>query len=161
MEKTGFVKAAVIAAALLFLCAFLFESVLTAFVVFVILAVVSLLQKKSERSVRMKKVAIYFAMFLLTMGITLANDHFAMKSARRIIAAAESYALKTGAYPGQLSDLVPEFLPGGVPVAKYTLNSNDFRYIAREKQHILTYVKKPPYGKVYYVFEEKRWGTTD
>lgn len=160
MEKTGLIKAAVIAAALLFLCAFFFESALTAFVVFVILAVISLLQKKAERSLRMKKAAVYFVMFLLTMVITMANDHFARKNAGRIIAAAENYAQRTGAYPGQLADLVPEFLPV-LPIAKYTLNDNDFKYIARGKQHILTYVKKPPYGKVYYVFEEKRWGTTD
>jgi len=160
MEKKGLVQAAIIAVILIFLFAFLFESPLTAFVVFVILAAVSLLQKGSESGVRMKKVVIYLFMFLLTMGITMANNHFAKQSAAGIIAAAESYMQKRGTYPGQLSDLVPEYLPK-VPAAKYTLYANDFKYIAREKQHTLIYVKKPPYGKAYYILEEKKWGMSD
>lgn len=160
MENSVLVKTAVIAAVLFILFAFFFESAPTAFVVFAILSAAALFRKNHTKETRMKKVVIYLVMFMLTLGITSANGYFAKRSAGRIIAAAEGYARKTGAYPGQLSDLVPEFLPK-VPAAKYTFLDNGFKYIARGKQHILIYVKKPPYGRAYYNFEEKKWGTMD
>ena len=160
MEKQGLTKTIIIAAVIFFFSAFFFESPITSFVVFVILAVVSLLQKKLAMNLRIKKALIYLVMFLLTTGVCQANNHLAQKRAESMILAVNAYMQKHGSYPRTLSDLVPEFIPA-IPSAKYTLNSSGFTYIAREKQHVLIYVKKPPYGRTFYIFEDKKWGTSD
>ena len=160
MEKQGLAKTIIIAAVIFFFSAFFFESPPTSFVVFILMTVVSLLQKKLEMNVRITKALIYLAMFLLTMGVCQANDYLAKKRAEMIIAVTGAYMQKNGAYPRTLSDLVPEFIPA-IPPAKYTLNTSGFTYIARDKQHVLIYTKRPPYGRAYYIFEDKKWGTSD
>jgi hypothetical protein len=88
------------------------------------------------------------------------QNHEARRRADIVIAACERFQAATGQYPTQLAELVPAYLPG-VPRAKYVLAFGAFTYDARPDRHTLMYVSLPPFGRPYFVFEEKRWSTLD
>lgn len=160
MGRAGIVITVAKAVLIFLFCAFFFESLLTALVVFSILGALSFMRKNIDTGVRFRNATIYLVMFLLTIGVYFLNNHIAQKNAGKIINAVEAYTEKNGTYPKDLSDLVPEYIPS-VPRVKYTINANSFKYETSEKGHILVYTKKPPYGKVYYSFEEKKWRKSD
>jgi hypothetical protein len=62
--------------------------------------------------------------------------------------------------PDRLEQLVPEFLPA-VPRAKYTFAWGEFTYSTSAKDHTLMYVVIPPFGRLFYHFEEARWTQLD
>jgi hypothetical protein len=70
------------------------------------------------------------------------------------------YQAVNGHYPDQLSDLVPVLLPS-VPREKYVLGFGRFEYHVAQGRHTLGYTALPPFGRPFYVFEERRWGYLD
>jgi hypothetical protein len=85
-----------------------------------------------------------------------------------VIFAVKQYKAKYQRYPETLQTMVPEFL-FSVPVAKYSLLYNDFKYWRKdykidEQLHevaTLLYVTLPPFGRPVFYFEEDRWGYID
>lgn len=124
---------------------------------------VKLFKARKDRE-RMKllasKAGIYTLMIGLIIGANSLNNMIAEKRAKDIIAACEQFKTKSGRYPEKLSELVPEYLPT-IPAAKYSLMGSSFRYFARQESHALMYEAVPPYGRKYYVFENKTWGSVD
>jgi len=120
--------------------------------------------KKREGSVELKKrliiMGIYATMVVLVFASNHLNNVIAKNWAAVIIRACEQYKLKNGVYPHVLSVLVPELL-NEIPTAKYTLLSNQFRYIASTDHHSLMFAAITPFGRTYYTLEEKRWGSID
>lgn len=124
---------------------------------------VKLLKARKDRErvkLLVSKAGIYAVMIALIIGANIFNNIVAGRRANDIITACEQFRAKTGRYPGQLSELVPDFLPT-IPAAKYSLMGSSFRYFAREDSHALMYVAIPPYGRKYYVFEKRAWETVD
>jgi hypothetical protein len=120
--------------------------------------------KKREDGVELKKrliiMGIYGTMVVLVFASNHLNNVIAKNRAEVIIKACEQYKLKNGVYPHVLSVLVPEFL-NEIPTAKYTLLFNQFRYIASANHHSLMFEAIPPFGRSYYILEEKKWGFMD
>ncbi len=105
-------------------------------------------------------VGIYFASAVLVFSCNWANNLHAQAQAERVIAAVEAYHADHRRYPGSLEDLVPKYLPA-VPRAKYTLGFNEFVYRADPERATLQYVRLPPFGRPYYVFQGRKWGYLD
>jgi hypothetical protein len=120
--------------------------------------------KKREDSVALKKRLIIMGIYAIMVVLVFASNHLnnviAKNRAEVIIKACEQYKLKNGVYPHVLSVLVPEFIQE-IPTAKYTLLSNQFRYSASANHHSLMFAAIPPFGRSYYILEEKRWGSID
>lgn len=87
------------------------------------------------------------------------NMHLAQRRADALIAACESYQKDNQRYPERLEDLVPRFI-AEIPRAKLTLGRSDYFYRAGAT-HTLGWTTMPPFGRRYYVLEEKRWGQSD
>lgn len=109
---------------------------------------------------RFLSVFIYAFAAVLIMGSINANNATAKKRAITITAACEEYRLKHGVYPQALSDLVPVFLKR-IPRAKYAVSNSRFEYRAGQDGHTLMYTSMPPFGREYYVLEEKQWRHLD
>lgn len=103
-------------------------------------------------------------LFLLAAVAVIVTNVWQNKSARQraevVIEACERFHGATGQFPTQLGDLVPAYL-SSVPRAKYVLVFGAFQYDARPERHTLMYVTVPPFGRPYYVLEDKRWSSLD
>lgn len=105
-------------------------------------------------------------LWVLTALASLATINIDLGHAREkgdlIVAALKAYHAKTGQYPEQLQQLVPEYLPA-IPKARFALVMNDFRYmVSRDKvNHMLVYVAMPPFGFHYYNLEKGEWAVKD
>ena len=160
------IKSSVVAVALFIIDAFVLNQGSIALVILFIalpfMAVRTI--KRREDSVELKKrlviMGIYATMVILVFASNHLNNVIAKNRAEVIIKACEQYKLKNGVYPPELSVLVPEFLKE-IPTAKYTFVSNQFRYIASTNHHSLMFAAIPPFGRSYYILEEKRWGSID
>lgn len=73
------------------------------------------------------KALVFVGLFLVALGLDVANKKIAMSRAETIIAACGAYKNKTGAYPETLQALVPEYMTT-VPRAKYTVLWSAFHY---------------------------------
>lgn len=165
-------KHAIIAASLFVIDAFVFNqgviSILVYYVSFVCLFVftVMFLLKKSREvmKIRILIAVIYIVAAFMVQQANSMNQELAMKRAKMVIAACEDYKNKHGAYPAQLTDLVPEFLQE-VPATKIVIptgiSNTAFRYSTRDGRHDLMYVHFPPFGRPIYHFETKKWGYLD
>ena len=159
-------KSIVVAVSLFIIDAFVLNQGIIALVIlFIVLPFMAVMTiKKREVSVELKKrliiMGIYAAMVVLVFASNYLNNVIAKNRAEVIIKACEQYKLKNGFYPPVLSVLVPEFLEE-IPNAKYTLSSDKFRYIASTDHHSLMFAAIPPFGRSYYVLEEKKWGFMD
>ena len=102
--------------------------------------------------------------FVLTAAAVLGTNAWqnwmAHRRAEDVIDACERYRAVNGHYPERLTDLVPGLLPRE-PRAKYVLMFGGFDYHAHPDHHTLGYVALPPFGRPYYVLEERRWGYLD
>jgi len=106
------------------------------------------------------RLVLPLAMILAAWGTIRANNALARARAERIVAAVEAYARDNGRYPNELEQLVPRYLER-VPLAKYMLVFNGFRYWEIDGQHSLMWVEVPPFGRSTYSFERKKWGYLD
>jgi len=125
---------------------------------------------------------IYFLLGVLIIVTFVYNNKISRQRAEDLIAACESYKQVHGKYPDKLKELVPEFV-NEIPLARYSLGFNKFRYysykprkpdaalskllckpdkgIPPEGRHVLEYTDITPFGRPFYMFEEKRWSYLD
>ena len=165
-KRPNIKRSAAIASALFLVDAFFLNQGLIALITVVIVLPVMIIRAvfKRKDKVTFKKrfviIGIYFVMAALIFVSNNINNHLAKEHAKIVIGACEDYKIKYGVYPGKLPGLVPEFLDE-IPPAKYTFFFNRFRYISLKDRHTLLFIAMPPFGRPYYVFEEKRWGYLD
>lgn len=122
----------------------------------------SIVMKFENKSARdpLTKAAIYGVMVLFVFLANYSNNELARYRAETLILAIEKYHQDTGHYPENLSKLVPAYIPN-VPLAKYTVMFNEFRYINQKDTRSLYYVALPPFGRPTYSFNQKSWGYID
>jgi hypothetical protein len=166
-EKMPSIKRSMIITILLFIVdAFVINQGTIALIVLIIglpvMSVKAIMKRKDPIQLRRRLIimGIYFMMVVLVVTSNRMNNLMARKRAEVIITACEQYKLKNGVYPSLLSVLVPEFIEE-IPRAKYTLSSNEFKYISGVNSHSLMFVEIPPFGRPYYVLEEKKWKYMD
>ncbi len=109
---------------------------------------------------RLVIIGIYFLMVILIFASNFINNSIAKRRAELLITACNKYKSLNGEYPEKLSDLVPEFL-SKIPYAKYTFSFNRFKYSSSKDRHMILYAAIPPFGRPFYVFEDKMWGYLD
>jgi hypothetical protein len=106
------------------------------------------------------KVLLPIVMVAAAIGTNLGNMALARARARHLVDVCERYKAEQGRYPDRLEDLVPRYL-SSVPLAKLSLAFNRFYYSHHEGRHSLMYIVLPPFGRTFYDFEKKRWGSLD
>ncbi|PIS47025.1 MAG: hypothetical protein COT17_05580 [Elusimicrobia bacterium CG08_land_8_20_14_0_20_51_18] len=111
----------------------------------------SLFREKTEPFRPVRSVLFMAAAAVVILSNHL-NDKMARARAMEIAGACEKFRAAEGRYPGRLEELVPDFLPE-IPLAKYTLLNNKFRYSGGN----IEYLAMPPSGRRYYSLEEKKW----
>jgi len=119
---------------------------------------------------RLGSVVIYFSAAVAAIIVVRADQEATRGRAEQVIAACEAYKQANDAYPEKLADLVPKFV-SAIPKARLrgAMTPHSFRYIVAgptgfvqtTNAHVLIYTSAPPFGRSYYVFEEKRWGFYD
>jgi hypothetical protein len=82
------------------------------------------------------------------------------RNADKIINSVGMYRSDEGAYPRELSDLVPEYL-SSIPVCAYRLSSRQYRYSYADNYPYLMWAETPPFGKRMYHFEDQGWTYID
>lgn len=115
---------------------------------------------RGQRKARLLRYALYMAAAVLAFGVKMFNTSLAHDRAEAIIAAAEQFKTKKGAYPERLEQLVPEFMPA-IPGAKIVISDFGFKYTATPQSHEIMYVGMPPYGRRIYSFEQRSWRSMD
>jgi hypothetical protein len=103
-----------------------------------------------------------------TIALTWVSIGYQARTARSraetVVAACKAYRTANGAYPDDLQQLVPRFLPS-VPRAKYTLGLGNFVYtkgVYEGTAHTsLMFVTIAPFMRTSYLFEDDRWVTID
>jgi hypothetical protein len=123
---------------------------------------ISLFALKKNKDIfryRAAKACIYFLMATAIFGTNHLNNKIARHRAENIISSIKEFKSEYQRYPDKLDELVPEFLPS-VPLAKYILGDNKFRYAAsqEERRHLLI---MPLINMRYYHFEEDKWRVAD
>lgn len=132
-------------------------------VIFVMLPRAVLAWREHDRELaqaRAMKAAVYALMVIGVFGANYLNNALAQSRAEELITAARHYEARHHRLPDGLQDLAPDFIPE-VPLAKYTLLFNNFRYIAIKGRHSLFWVDVPPFGRPTYRFEENKWDYID
>lgn len=112
------------------------------------------------RKRRFLEIGVYLGAVALVFTLNAANNEIAARRADRINAAVEQFHSKTHRYPNALSELVPEFIKR-IPLAKYTLELNSFKYIHNKTDPLLLYVAIPPFGRPTYSFARRTWAYSD
>ena len=116
---------------------------------------------KPLREFRIKKAAIYLLTAVCIMAVFVFNRNLGARHANDLVKAVEAYAARHGQFPQTLEKVVPEFI-ASIPLARYTLASNEFSYRTTEDgKHVLSWTVLPPLTRQHYTFEEKRWITLD
>jgi hypothetical protein len=100
----------------------------------------------------------------LTLGLVWANNAVQLgvgeANARRVIAACEEYHAANGKYPGNLDELVPQFMKS-IPVAKHCLGPSSCFYYANAGSPMLFWQIVPPHYRKIYRFETRSWSYLD
>jgi hypothetical protein len=112
------------------------------------------------RAARVRNIGIIMAAVILVFVANTMNNKLARQRAEEVVAAIEAFRAKENRYPANLQELVPGYLPS-VPLAKYTLMFNEFRYLPSVTDPSLMYIALPPFGRPTYRFKERRWGYLD
>jgi hypothetical protein len=114
---------------------------------------------KPLRVFRIKKVALYLLAVVGIMALFMFNRQVGTQRADDLVKAVEAYSAKHGQFPQNLEQVVPDFM-SSIPLARYTLASNDFSYrTGPDGKHVLSWTAMPPLARRSYTFEEKRWVT--
>ncbi|MFZ3073041.1 MAG: hypothetical protein WA162_07340 [Thermodesulfobacteriota bacterium] len=109
---------------------------------------------------RLRRAAVFIGAMAMVFVFNWANNQIARKRAETLIAAVKAFNQKHQRYPAKLEELAPDFIDR-VPIAKYTLTDNSFRYISTQENHSLFYVSMPPFGRPTYSFERNEWFYVD
>jgi hypothetical protein len=132
--------------------------------VFAIVAVVRLLTAQStKRPAQWSAIALVAGVVAPALAIAalLGNAAYARSRARTVVAAVESFHEHEGRWPARLSETVPKYMPS-IPRARLALTMGEFDYmVVPDGGPHLTWVVMPPFGRQFYVFDEKRWGSLD
>jgi len=123
-------------------------------------AIVRGIRRHNRPALLALRVAIALSLAPAALGAIALNNLHARHQAERIIAACEAFARDRGTFPESLEELVPRYLRS-IPLAKYALAFGRFRYDSLDGRHSLMWVAIPPFGRPYYVLEERRWGYLD
>jgi len=119
--------------------------------------------KKKNPAIRvqhLQNVSIYILAVILVFTFNSLNNVLARKRAEILISAVYTFEAKQRRYPQSLEELVPIFIKK-VPLAKYTLNQNQFYYQVPDSKASLFYVEFPPFGRPIYLFNTHQWDYLD
>lgn len=108
------------------------------------------------RSQRLRNLAIYLSAVALVFGLNALNNRLAQSRADFLITAVNLFHSENQVYPQSLEELVPRYIKE-VPLAKYTLEFNQFRYTRSETDTYLYYMDMPPFGRPTYSFQKGEW----
>jgi hypothetical protein len=129
-----------------------------------IVAVVrSLTAQRTKRPAQWSVAAVIAGVVAPTLAIAalFGNAAYARSRAPTVIAAVEAFHAHEGRWPSKLNETVPTYMPS-VPNARLALSMSDFEYfLSPDGGPQLMFVVIPPFGRQYYVFEQKRWGSMD
>lgn len=155
----------VLAIALFFIDALLLnQGVLSALVcawlILVSLPRIYLSKSLTGRGTRLAHIAMLVAAALLVFAANWINNRIARTRAETLIVAVKKFKQSTGHYPANLQDLVPNFIDH-IPLAKYTIAFNDFKFSSNEAHVSLWYVEMPPFGRPAFNFKCDRWEYLD
>ena len=137
-----------------------FAALLFGWTVLVRIPMIALAWKdKPLRVFRIRKVALYLLAVVGIMALFMFNRQVGTQRADDLVKAVEAYSAKHGQFPQSLEQVVPDFM-SSIPLARYTLGSNDFSYrTGPDGKHVLSWTDMPPLARRSYTFEEKRWVT--
>jgi len=94
-------------------------------------------------------------MFVAVAGTVMLHLKHAEAASKAVISACEAFAKDQGRFPEKLEELTPKYLHS-IPRARYTVFFGGFTYQAEPQEHTLGWITIPPFGRRYYVFEDKR-----
>lgn len=137
-----------------------------------ILIIRALLARKNRPLLRRRvaSLGIYLVVTITVIVLVRADQKGARQRAGAVVSACETFKQARGEYPKALAELVPQYLPAVPPARKLGVSGrHDFQYFqagpnqftSGTNLHVLLYVAIPPFGKSYYVLEEKKWGFYD
>lgn len=154
----------------------LFGSALYSFFVcpiWFLVAVVKAIIRRQNWRVAVAKIAIPAVTLALVLGNARLQSLVAKAHAEKIIEASMQYQATNGIYPRTLHELVPKYLDS-VPRAKYAFVGEFYYWAcggrfpsvcarsgAKDGQHMLMWIKIPPFGRPYYILEQAKWGYLD
>jgi len=125
-----------------------------------LVSLVKAIKKRPGWGVGLARIMIPVLVLAIVVGNSNLQIKIASANAERIIVACEQFRAATGKYPDKLTELVPKYL-SAVPPAKYSLTSSDFRYWISGENHELMWTKNPPFGRMIYNFESRKWRYLD
>jgi len=105
---------------------------------------------------RLRDLGIYLSAVVLVFGLNYANNQVAQSRADVLVSAVKSFYSENQHYPQSLNDLVPRYVEQ-IPSSKYTLTSNEFRYVNSEQGVYLEYTELPPFGRPHFSFNDDQW----
>ena len=120
------------------------------------------LRKKyaTVRPQRLRNIAIYLVAVMLVFALNAINNRIAQSRAESLVTAVKTFYAEHGRYPKSLLELVPVFVDQ-LPVAKYTIGQNQFRYQTSDSYTSLSYVRLAPFGRSIYSFTDDKWSFRD
>jgi hypothetical protein len=105
---------------------------------------------------------IVLGAILLDCGVYVIYEIVAQRRVTEVAEALVRYKARTGAYPEQLRQLVPDYLPGVPPAKPGFVMLNAIWYHHRPPASTsLMYVSFPPYGRKVFDLETLQWSTLD
>jgi len=125
-----------------------------------LVSLVKAIKKRPGWGVGLSRIMIPVLVLAIVGGNNALQSKIASANAERIIAACEQFRAATGKYPDKLAELVPKYF-STIPPAKYSLTSSDFRYWNSGGKYELLWTKNPPYGRMIYDFESRKWRYLD
>ncbi|MDD3844845.1 MAG: hypothetical protein PHC90_00650 [Syntrophorhabdaceae bacterium] len=156
---------AFIALAVFVVSAFLMDAFSFALICVFIAAIWVLSRRKGSYSRKMQWVltGIYILALAMSAGMKAVNYRMSHANARIIIAACDAYKETKGEYPGELKDLVPDYL-SEVPRARYTM-SGGFHYHRNpgpsRQSYRLIFVNEAPFARMVYDSATRDWHGID
>lgn len=108
------------------------------------------------RPQRLRNLGVYLSAVVLVFLINALNSRLAQSRAEVLVSAVKSFHSENQRYPQSLEELVPRHIEQ-VPLAKYTLMFNQFRYFTSDNATYLEYMDMPPFGRPVYSFSRGEW----
>jgi hypothetical protein len=125
-----------------------------------IASIIFIFSKREFSKLYAIKFFIYLCACVSIIGVYRMNVLVGKRNADKIINSVGMYRSDEGAYPRELSDLVPEYL-SSIPVCAYRLSSRQYRYSYADNYPYLMWAETPPFGRRMYHFEDQGWTYID
>lgn len=136
------------------------SALVCAWLILVSLPRIYLSKSRSGRATRLAHIAMLVAAALLVFAANWINNRIARTRAETLIVAVKKFKQSTGHYPANLQDLAPNFIDH-IPLAKYTIAFNDFKFSSAKDHVRLWYFEFPPFGRPAFNFNGDRWEYLD